>query len=230
MSLLEWAEREIALAIKNERGDAPEDEWDYGVACYESALKAFKSLLEDGHSGASIRYTKHILNRLIDGQCLLPIEDTEDVWKLSREEDDYTVYQCIRMSSLFKDVYKDGRVVYNDLYRYYCEDVNSGVTFTSGIVSRLIDETYPITMPYMPSSKKYKVVTEDFATTGEVGCWDTFAIHYIITPEGDKVKINKFYKEDSTGELVEITEEEYFDRRIKYINNASDETINCEYR
>lgn len=38
MSMLEWAKNEIAIASKRERGDKPEDEWDYGCDCYDSAL------------------------------------------------------------------------------------------------------------------------------------------------------------------------------------------------
>ena len=45
MSMLEWAKNEIAIASKRERGDKPEGEWDYGCACYDSALRAFESLL-----------------------------------------------------------------------------------------------------------------------------------------------------------------------------------------
>lgn len=43
-------------------------------------MRAFESLLGDGHSGMSIGITKNILNRLIDGKPLTPIEDTEEVW------------------------------------------------------------------------------------------------------------------------------------------------------
>lgn len=80
MSMLEWAKNEVAIASKRERGDKPEGEWDYGCACYDSAMRAFESLLGDGHSGMSIGFTKNILNRLIDGKPLTPIEDTEEVW------------------------------------------------------------------------------------------------------------------------------------------------------
>ena len=80
MSILEWAKNEVAIASKRERGDKPESEWDYGCACYDSAMKAFESLLDDNHSGLSIGITKNILNRLIDGKPLTPIEDTEEVW------------------------------------------------------------------------------------------------------------------------------------------------------
>ena len=57
---------EIELAKKQEEKNAPDGEWDYGCACYDSAFKAFQSLCEDGHSGMSIGFTKNILNRLID--------------------------------------------------------------------------------------------------------------------------------------------------------------------
>ena len=47
MSMTEWAKREVEIASKRERGDKPESEWDYGCACYDSALKAFESLCGD---------------------------------------------------------------------------------------------------------------------------------------------------------------------------------------
>ena len=31
MSLLEWAKKEVEIASKRERGNNPEDKWDYGV-------------------------------------------------------------------------------------------------------------------------------------------------------------------------------------------------------
>ena len=78
MSMKDWAEREVEIACRRENPDR--GEFDYGCACYESALKAYKSLVEDGHSGFSIVLTKHILNRLIDCKPLTPIEDTDDIW------------------------------------------------------------------------------------------------------------------------------------------------------
>lgn len=75
MSMTSWAEREVELACKKENPERKEGEFDYGCACYESALKAFKSLMEDGHSGTSIHLTKNILVNLIEGKVLTPIED-----------------------------------------------------------------------------------------------------------------------------------------------------------
>ena len=39
MDLEKWAEKEIKIACKKENPDRAEGEWDYGCACYESALK-----------------------------------------------------------------------------------------------------------------------------------------------------------------------------------------------
>jgi hypothetical protein len=75
----DWAKREVEIACKREAPDRKDGEWDYGCACYESALKAYQSLMEDGHSGFSFSLTRQILNRLIDGKPLTPIEDIPEV-------------------------------------------------------------------------------------------------------------------------------------------------------
>ena len=105
MSMLDWARQEVEIACRKENPDKKEGEFDYGCACYESALKAFESLCGDGHTGFSIKMTQNILNRLIDGQPLAPIEDTDDIWdECTRPKDNPKVYQCKRMSSLFKEI------------------------------------------------------------------------------------------------------------------------------
>lgn len=69
MSMQEWAEQECRIACKKENPDFDfnSDEFDYRCSCYKSALKAYKSLMEDGHSGASFGFTKNILIRLMEG-------------------------------------------------------------------------------------------------------------------------------------------------------------------
>ena len=59
MSMSDWAKKEVELAKIIEAKDLKEGEFDYGGACYDSALKAFKSLTEDNHSGTSIKITQH---------------------------------------------------------------------------------------------------------------------------------------------------------------------------
>lgn len=218
MSMKEWAKREIELACKKERGNGDADEWDYGCACHESAYKAFLSLLDDGHSGMSIGFTRAILNRLIDGKPLTPIEDTPDIWKecVRPYTDEYKTYQCTRMSSLFKDIYPNGDVKYHDVDRMYCVDkdrTDSG-GWHNGFIAKLIDEHYPITMPYMPYEKSMVVYCHDCLTDPANGDFDTLGVFYIIKPDGSKEEFNRFFKESKDG-WTEIDEAEYMKRLEK---------------
>lgn len=208
-----WAEREVEIACKREAPDQKPGEWDYGCACFESALKAYRSLLEDGHSGFSIGMTKYILVRMIERKPLTPIEDTEDVWSDARNRSgrrgEVVNYQCKRMSSLFKYVYTDGTVKYRDVDRFRGINLdNPNASYHSGLIDRVMEEKFPITMPYFPESKPFKVYCEDFLVDSKNGDYDTVGILYAIVPEGYKVEINRFFKEEN-NKFVEITEVEY---------------------
>ena len=216
MSMKEWAKREVEIACKREKPDRKEGEWDYGCACYESALKAFESLCEDEHSGFSIQMTKHILMRMIDGEPLTPIEDTDGIWEeRPRGRDDYKTYQCERMYSLFKYVYDDGTVKYSDNNRIICCDINNPKnTWYNGFVRNIVDEMFPIAMPYMPKNKPYKVYCEEFLTDPKNGDYDTLGVMHVVTPNGDQVGINRYFK-DGEKSFDEITFEEYMERSKK---------------
>ena len=236
MSMLEWAKREVEIACKNENPDRKEGEFDYGCACYEGALKAFETLCNQGHSGMSIKLTQHILNRLIDGRPLTPIEDTPDVWNdITELKEDGTVeYQCNRMSSLFKKVHTDGSVEYTDVGRVYGVDIhNPDLTYSSGLLTRIINEMFPIKMPYMPASKSYKFVTTDFLVDPKNGDFDTMALFTLTKPSGDKIEVNRYFRAPEKGEeetypgWVEISEDEYTKRvfragGIKHYHKSKD--------
>ena len=213
MNMLEWAKNEIAIASKRERGDKQAGEWDYGCACYDSALRAFESLLSDGHSGMSIGFTKDILNRLIDGKPLTPIYDTEDEWEHKRiDNDGVEIYQCKRMSSLFKKDAPDGTVTYSDVDRYWCTDEKQYVSWHNGFVASIYNKMYPITLPYMPSNRPDVIVCNELLTDRRNGDFDTIAILYIIRANGDKVEVNRYFKESETS-FTEISQEEYKERQ-----------------
>lgn len=211
MNMIDWAENEIRIALARENEN--DYFYKYIKACHESALKAYKSLCNDEHSGMSISVTQSILNRLIRHQPLTPIEDAEDVWTEHfgmQEDDRIKVYQCKRMSCFWKNVYPDGTIRYQDNNRAYGVDMNNPVcTYHSGLVSRIIDEMYPIAMPYCPPNQPYMVYTEEFLFNPCNGDFDTVHIHYIRTPEGDKVDVNRMFttSEDGRG-WKEITPEE----------------------
>ena len=216
MSMSDWAENEVEIACEREKSHSKEEgDWEYGCACYHSALKAYRSLMEDGHSGFSISLTKQILDRLIDGEPLTPIEDTDDVWN---ERPNYNTkkqvktYQCSRMSSLFKYVCPDGTVKYSDVDRVICYDVDSPkATYHNGFINNLIDEMYPIKMPY--SGERMRVECETFLTDPKNGDYDTKGILRIHFSDGTMRTVNRYFKE-SEDSFVEITKLEYLDRKF----------------
>ena len=223
-----WAEEEIRIACKRERGNTSENEWDYGVACYESALKAFRSLAEDGHSGMSIGITLDILNKLVKGQALTPIDDVDDVWEergtyLSGAN--YTTYQCRRMSSLFKDVYADGHIKYIDVNRFRCVILNSSACWSNGHVTRIASEYFPITMPYVPHT--YTVVCEEFLTDRKNGDFDTIGILYIRDNAGERKTVNRYFADCEEG-WREIDPAEYVQRKRKANAREEAEAANVE--
>ena len=222
---LDWAEREVAIACEKENSIKKDGEFDYGCACYESALKAFKSLCDDDHSGFSMKITQSILNRLINGQPLTPIEDTDDIWEKFAQNKDIgcLTYQCKRMSSFFKYVYAYGTVEYSDNNRLYCVNIhNKNDTYSSGLVRRIIDKMFPITMPYMPGTP-IKVYCEDFLTDKKNGDFDTVGVFYALKTENgeqEKIEINRFFREPKDNEKlihgwIEISKEEYMQRKLE---------------
>lgn len=218
MKMTEWARREVEIACKRENPDRKEGEWDYGCACYESALKAYECLSEHGHSGMSWGLTRNILIRLMDGKPLTPITDNEADWDECRGYNDRGKhYHCKRMSSLFKDVYPDGRIVYTDVDRVRMYNVDSpDVAWHSCMISNMIDEMFPITMPYIPENNSYKVYVEDFLCDERNGDYDTRGILYCIKPDGVRFEINRYFGEVD-HKWVEISFEEYEERKKKRV-------------
>ena len=210
-SMEKWAEEEIRLACNTKN--------EYSRACYNSAMRAYKSLMKDGHSGASIHVTRKILNRLIDMKPITEIEDVPEVWNdismWKSEEGIIEQYQCKRMSSLFKDIYDDGTVKFTDVNRVSCIDIdNPIVPWHCHLGDNIVDELFPIEMPYYPSTTQYKLYMEDFLVDPNNGDFDTKGFFYLIKPDGERVEINKFYKEQDDG-WAEIGVEEYNDRKMK---------------
>ena len=122
-------------------------------------------------------------------------------------------YQCKRMSSLFKDVYPDGTVKYHDNNRCYCTyKDNPSVSWSNGFVSNIYDEMYPLIMPYMPNNRPDEIVCDELLTDQRNGDYDTLAILYINRSNGERVEVNRYFKEGETS-FIEISKEEYEERQ-----------------
>lgn len=208
MSLIDWAKKEVDIACKSKNSNRK-------IGGYESALKAFESLCNDGHSGVSIKITQNILNRLIDGKPLTPIEDVDDVWESAYVRNDGTKsYQCKRMSSLFKRVHPDGSITYNNNNRYVAVDIdNINCGYHANYIDVIMDEIIgPITMPYIPEPKPYYVFCEDFLFDYNNGDFDTVGLLFYKDQDGNKIELN-IYLAEKDNEFVRITEKEYLNRK-----------------
>lgn len=233
MTQSQWAKNEVALACKRELADpdAKQDRReDYGCSCYASALRAYRCLMKDGHSGSSIVYTRNILMRLLTGRPLTPIEDTPDVWSnvsdISGVNGEEANYQCTRMSSLFKYVYADGTVKYKDVDSCFAVNVgNEKATYHSSLVQKIMDELWPIKMPYNPG-KQTKFVCEEFLVDPKNGDYDTVGILRAQRPNGDWVDVNQYYKEVD-HEWIRIGLAEYHERYDASLITASIRALNA---
>ena len=207
MSLKDWAKKEVEIACKRENPNWDGESFDYGCSCYMSALKAFESLCDDGHSGYSFSITRSILKKLLDNRPLTPITD-EDFANQTSIYDDKEEYQCSRMSSLFKTVYEDGSVEYSDVNRAYSFDAEfPDDTFTCGFDDSFLDKLIPITLPYNGTSTKYEIKVQRFDTKDGV---EYRAILSITDPDGKVIPVDKYYRisnEDSEHKV--ITKEEF---------------------
>ena len=210
MKMSEWVEREIEIACKQENPNWDGKSFDYGCSCYQSALKAYKRLCEDEHSGFSFNLTKNVLIRLMNGLPLMPITDDDftnvepEIWESPeylKENGLKSDLQCPRMGSLFRQETLDGKITYTDVNRTIMHDANGDSWCNCGCASRIVDEMFPIKMPYYPSNEKYKVYGETFymvdgedKTSENVGSVNLIKIYYIITPDNERIEVNKEFE------------------------------------
>ena len=150
----------------------------------------------------------------MEGKPLTPIEDIPEVWNLVYEDTNGTKqYQCSRMSSLFKYVAPDGKASFHDCERYYCLNVGENIPYSGGGASNILEEYFPITMPYNPPNGKYKITTLEFLTDRANGDFDTKAYIRITAPDGEIYEVNRYFGEVD-GEWRELTSME-FDERVR---------------
>ena len=163
MTVHELAELKIKEACQRENPDWDGKSFDYGCSIYQSALKAFKSVCDDNHSGVSYGFTKQVLNRLLDELPLKAITDDDFEVSEIQWNDEETNYSCKYSFSIFKTVdKKTGEVEYRDIHRVTCKDVKNGGYWNIGVISRYIAKKYPITMPYYPThSPRFVVEVEE---------------------------------------------------------------------
>ena len=81
--------------------------------------------------------------------------DSDDIWdtvNIVPKGCGYILYQCNRMSSLFKKVYDDGKIVYSDNNRFISRSIsNPNSSWSNSFVNKIVEENPEIghiTFPY----------------------------------------------------------------------------------
>lgn len=217
MSTEQWAENEIRLKKEFEGKDA--GGWGpYVNGCLDSALKAYKSLCEDGHSGMSFSITRSILEMLMHDIPLTPIEDVPESWGDSYgmgEKNKIAHFQCVRRSSLFKEIDENGNVSYHDIDNDVLDEVkladghscSLGSGRTRKILAKYCPEALEIKFPYCPPRYPWRVkVTEELKDTGKDR--DFIYLSYILCPNFERIHVDKYIYFDSNYDMHEATEED----------------------
>lgn len=223
MTMTEWAEREITAACKRENPNWDGKSFDYGCSCYQSALKAYKSLMGDNHSGYSFAFTKEILKNLLDSIPLTPIVDNDffsdnkctitEPSKILERIGLKSRIQCPRRFSLYREEDLNGNVRYDDIDRYLCVDaVNPSNIYSSGI-AKFINKLYPITMPYIPNNTPFKVYIKSWTSVIDNKAIDVNEILGYTNQQGEWCDYHKFIYYDE-NKSIETNDNELIEKLI----------------
>lgn len=258
-----WAEKEVKLACQRENPDWDGKSFDYGCACYQSALNAFSTLCNDGHTINAWVETVYILERLMHNLPLTPITHNDfgyikgvtpelidkktgavlAVGRVAaipshRNDDGSLQYDCKRGCGVYMDVKPDGTYTISDINRTVCVNIECpDDVYQCGIGSRLVNEMFPISLPYYPTKDLYEVYIRTFLTDPSLGDFDTQEVVYIRKPDGKKIPVNRYwhaFKTAEGGEFREITKDEYdkllekrIDTQERYITgHIADDIVN----
>lgn len=236
MDIRTWADNELDMMIAKERKEAEAADHnigsDYMIQVYESARQLIHLLYEQNHSGASAHLTKHIFNKLVDYEPLSPVTDDEDQWMEDSYIDtdsEYREFQHIRFIGLFKRVYKDGHVEYNDIDRVTCSlKLSEEPCWHSGFVTHRLNELVPIKFPY--SAQHIKVWCDEMESETAL-LPDALGILRYQIDGGPMIPVNEYYRSRRMDDPVTdfdwfpIPKQE-FDRlkyRIYHYNNEGAE-------
>lgn len=210
----------------------PKDEQEYIGNCCVSALIAYNNLINGGHSGMSFDITRTILDNLLNGIPLVPLEDTPDDWMFVRSSNDEDCYHHKMRHSLSKYVNREtkkarfidtDRVVCKDHARTLSGEVNIP-GYYSGLICDLVHEICPITFPYTPTKSRYVALVEELLTDPKNGDFDSVALRAIVTPKGHSIIIDKFFKEENHS-WTRISLEEW-NERVKMDQDRHDREKN----
>lgn len=240
------AEKEIKILKEKLEKEHPGDAyiWDIALKVYKTLISKYPYIFTTNWGyGDSVLQN---VQELAGGFPLTPIEDDDADWQEipngalanMRKANVVEKYRSNRLSSLFKEVYKDGHIEYHDNYRVTTENFITGTECIFGLSNLIYDEMYPIKMPY-DYEKEWgaKVYIHDFVSDPEdkESNFDTIAVLFVKEPGGKIVSINRYFRvpnddeEPTYGNWVEIKFSEFTDRVHRANSNLTIEDLDYSY-
>ena len=239
------AEKEVKLLKEEHEKEHPEllFVWKEALKFYNLIISRYPYILNNRDFGERVLQNVRYLN---EGFPLTAIDDTDADWQEipngalvnMRKANVVEKYRSGRLSSLFKEVYKDGHVEYHDNFRVTTENFITGTEYVFGLANLIYDEMYPIKMPYNHKSEwGAKVYIHDFVSDPEdkESNFDTVAVLFAKEPGGKVVSINRYFRapkddeEPTYGNWVEIKFSEFADRVRRANSNLTIEDLDYSY-
>lgn len=239
------AEKEIKILKEELEKKYPESTyiWDTTLKVYKTLISKYPYIFTNQDFGERVLQNVRYLN---EGFPLTPIKDENADWQeipngaltKMRKVNVVKKYRSGRLSSLFKEVYKDGHIEYHDNYRVTTENFITGTEYVFGLSNLIYDEMYPIKMPYNHKSEwGAKVYIHDFVSDPEdkESNFDTIAVLFAKEPGGKIVSINRYFRvpnddeEPTYGNWVEIKFSEFADRVRRANSNLTIEDLDYSY-
>ena len=239
------AEKEIKISKEKLGKEHPEIlfVWEEALKVYNLIISRYPHIFNNRDFGERVLQNVRYLN---EGFPLTAIDDTDADWQEipngalvnMRKANVVEKYRSDRLSSLFKEVYKDGHIEYHDNYRVTTENFITGTEYVFGLSNLIYDEMYPIKMPYNHKSEwGAKVYIHDFVSDPEdkESNFDTIAVLFAKEPGGKIVSINRYFRapkddeEPTYGNWVEIKFSEFADRVRRANSNLTIEDLDYSY-
>ena len=159
------------------------------------------------------------------GWFIVGVDTPKGPYTYHYEDKDWDLFHCREIETApewdghtDKDVAEDGTVTYSDVNRVQLINKESpDIPFRNGFGTRLIDKMYPITLPYFPADKKFKIIVEEFLTDEKNGDFDTVGYLQLILPNGEVVDLNGYFKDGPDG-MIRIEQAEYEERKARRID------------
>lgn len=228
-NLLEWISNEAKLASQNNEKVGE---------MLISIVDVLKMLEKDSVRTHITFYTyRQYITDLLYQKPLTALTGEEEEWEYAgvdkETQNEHIHIRCnkrwpflYRREVITYDNKKTRSYTYTDTKRSVCVNVNNlNEMWTGGIGQKLLDEMIPIEFPYVVNMEPIRIYMEKFLYHEEnqdpvTPTYDTFAVMCFRKPNGEIIDVKKFFKIDEGNEAIEITKQEYFQRKKKVMERG----------